>query len=102
MDEEYVWRVVQDQEYFRNLYPLRIRRIKDYVSESVEEQEGFGSGLYDEYPDRAWMDRTRDRILENLRADSVPEVSGNSGWSRDVVETLLYQEILERRSRRIF
>ncbi len=90
---------VRDQEYFRGLYPLRIRRMKDYVREELEgmTQPSF---FTDEYPDRVRMDRARDRIFQKMQQDSVEEVLLHGEYSRDVVETLLYQEILEQRSRR--
>lgn len=98
--EDFVPLGVQDQEYFRNLYPLRIRRMKDYIREELDRLEGATGMIYDEFPDRVRMDQIRDRVMMRMRADSVEEVLGNESYSQDVVESLLYQEIMERRSRR--
>lgn len=91
--------LIRDQEYFRNLYPLRIRRMKDYIREEIE-QLGNESFLNDEYPDRVRMDRARDRIIRKMEQDSVEEVKRYDAFGRDVVETLLYQEIIAWRSLR--
>ena len=91
--------LMRDQAYFRNLYPLRIRRMKDYVCEELD-RLGTDSFLSDEYPDRVRMDQARDRIVRKMQQDSVEEIRMYDSFGRDVAETLLYQEILERRSLR--
>lgn len=87
-----------DQGYFRPMYPPCIRRMKDYVEEECDRLDGPGSLIYDEYPDRERLRLARDRAFNRMRQDSVPEAIQQESFARDVAETLLYQEILERRN----
>lgn len=97
-----VWREEHSgwEAWLDSLYPLRIRQIRDYVREEVDRWDGAGSFLYDEYPDRAPMDRARDRIYGRLVADSVSAIREAPAFGRDVTEALLYGEIAARRRRR--
>lgn len=89
-----------DPEYFGSLCPRRIRKMKDYVREECDRLENAGGFFYDEYPDRVRLDQACGRILRSMQADAVPEAVDQAEYSRDVIEMLLYQEVMERRRKR--
>ena len=114
----------RDMEYMKSLYPNVAKRILPYVEEECDRLEYQNSMMYDEYPDklqlRMMCRRVHDNVrknekiffgtgYENLMTDK-PETEGAAGidagklggqgtptWLRDLIEVMLYQELMRRR-----
>lgn len=80
-----------EQEYFKALYPMSMRRCQQFVEAECDRLDVPGSPMYDEYPDREQLYRIRDRILKNAEAAGFRE-------NRDLVLLLLLNEIEKRRN----
>ena len=83
-------RMREEQEYFRGFYPAAARRCRQLVEEVCDRMDRPESGMYDEYPDREFLGRMRDRVIEE---------AGRSGHhaDRDMVWILLLEEVERRR-----
>lgn len=101
-----------DYEYVRSMYPEMARRIMPYVEEECDSMEYEGSMMYDEYPDklqlRLMCKRIYDKVMEKERFEELEaeevKVQQQRGRRRpdrvrDLVELLLFQELLRRRGR---
>ena len=101
-----------DYEYVRSMYPEMARRIMPYVEEECDSMEYEGSMMYDEYPDklqlRLMCKRIYDKVMEKERFEELEaeevKVHQQRGRRRpdrvrDLVELLLFQELLRRRGR---
>lgn len=97
-DEEKIGQ--RDWEYLRSMYPDTAKKILPYVQEECDRQEYEGSMIYDEYPDKLQLKlmccRAYDRFMKQ-------EKTGNDTYTpeqlRELVEILMYQELVERRAR---
>ncbi len=78
------------QDYFKGLYPQSVRSRQQLVEEACDGLEHEGSFLYDEYPDRTDVYRTRDVICQNA-------VSRGLSEDRDLTQVLLVDEMGRRR-----
>lgn len=58
-------RRAQEAEYLKGLYPLKVRKHQCLVEEACDRLEYAGSPMYDEFPDREFLYRTRDQIVRN-------------------------------------
>lgn len=111
----------RDYEYLKSMYPDMAKRILPYVEEECDRLEYDNSMIYDEYPDklqlRLMCRRVYDRVMEEenfeelgmeeLKSDTDKEETFSQAYRRrgpkkpdrvrDMVELLLYQEILRRR-----
>ncbi|MBQ7796272.1 MAG: hypothetical protein IJ374_06925 [Lachnospiraceae bacterium] len=81
-------------EYFRGLYPLAVRRLQQVVDAEFDRIDAPGGAMYDEYPDREFLYRLRDRMLLEALALGIQA-------DRDMIHVLLLQELLRRRMLRI-
>lgn len=86
-------RMRAEYEYFRGLYPMSVRKWQRLVDEELDRNDGPGSAIYDEYPDREMLYRLRDRIIRNAAALGYLE-------NQDLVLLLLLNEVLRRRAER--
>lgn len=105
--------------YWKSLYPDKIKKVQNRVEEACEALEYDHSPMYDEYPDRIFLQRTSGEICRKLMQEDgfVPKeqedpvlntaISGMrppqppmNPWLRNIVDVLLYQEMHRRRSRR--
>ncbi|XCP84975.1 hypothetical protein ABXS75_18415 [Roseburia hominis] len=111
----------RDYEYLKSMYPDMAKRILPYVEEECDRLEYDNSMIYDEYPDKLQLrlmcrriyDKVMDEELfdelemEEWGADTVQEEAIGQAYRRrqskkpdrvrDMVELLLYQELLRRR-----
>lgn len=55
---------LRDFEYFRSLYPARIKALQLVVSEVIDDADYEGSPIYDEYPDRILVEQLCRKIGE--------------------------------------
>lgn len=80
-----------EQEYFKGLYPMSVRRCQRFVEAECDRCDKPGNPMYDEYPDREQLYRMRERILKNAEEMGFRE-------DRDLVMLLLLNEIDRRRA----
>jgi len=126
----------KDWDYMRQMYPSIAKKLLREIDEECDKLEYDGSCIFDEYPDRVYLERIVDRIFErvkHLEEDEdfvMPESLDQSSKSenntveasqysqfyrddrrdrrdrrrrnfslRDLLEVLLFNEILNRRRR---
>lgn len=83
-------RMREEQEYFKGLYPPKARKCRQFVEEVCDRMDRPGSGMYDEYPDREYLGRMRDRVMDEA------ERAGMHA-DRDMAWILLLEEVERRR-----
>ena len=85
-------RTQAEYEYARGLYPLNMKNWQRFVEEEFDREDGPNSAIYDEWPDREWLDGMRSRILIN---------AGEQGrvTNEDAVMIMILHEMLRRRGR---
>ena len=110
-------RVRRDVEYMKSMYPMSAKKILPYVEEECDRMEYEGSMIYDEYPDRLLLylmaGRIYDRMKEGEKKEIAMEIEKEQVETQelkrkkkdreetlmDLVQILLYQEIVQRRCR---
>lgn len=96
---EKIWELEDDYSYLKYLYPDICSQINKQIEEECDRLEYDGSIMFDDYPDKMSLQRLAGRILENCQKEDPncsPDQKPNIG---ELVEILLYQEILFRRAR---
>ena len=81
----------RENEYLKGLYPASTRRSQALIDEWFDRYERPGSPLYDEYPDREWILRTRDRIWNQAKEQGLEP-------SLELLYVLLISEVGRRRA----
>lgn len=81
----------KDKDYLLELYPFAAKKIREQIKEELKLRDYKESAIYDEYPDRLRLSM----IVNAVRGRTGEMESGDQ--LRDLVEVLLYQEILVRR-----
>lgn len=107
----------RDVEYMKSMYPMSAKKILPYVEEECDRMEYEGSMIYDEYPDRLPLylmaGRIYDRMKEGEKKEIAMEIEKEQVETQelkrkkkdreetlmDLVQILLYQEIVQRRCR---
>ncbi|WP_138372615.1 MULTISPECIES: hypothetical protein [Oscillospiraceae] len=107
----------RDVEYMKSMYPMSAKKILPYVEEECDRMEYEGSMIYDEYPDRLLLylmaGRIYDRMKEVEKKEIAMEIEKEQVETQelkrkkkdreetlmDLVQILLYQEIVQRRCR---
>lgn len=107
----------RDVEYMKSMYPMSAKKILPYVEEECDRMEYEGSMIYDEYPDRLLLylmaGRIYDRMKEREKKEIAMEIEKEQVETQelkrkkkdreetlmDLVQILLYQEIVQRRCR---
>lgn len=59
---------IRDFEYFKSMYPDRVKTLQMYVEEVCDEMEYDGSPIYDEFPDRILMEQMIQKIANRAAA----------------------------------
>ena len=92
---------MQEREFalMKSYFPKTARKIQEKVEEECELLDYEGSRIYDEYPDRLMMRVLGDGIFHRMQKEAAAREIP-SGFLEDLVQVLLYQEILRRRCRR--
>ena len=83
--------LIQDLEYLQQMYPTKIKRYQQRISEIVDRTDYEGSMIYDEYPDRYSLRAivlSIQKVLEKEEEDSPSE---------EMIQILLLNEIYKRR-----
>ena len=107
----------RDVEYMKSMYPMSAKKILPYVEEECDRMEYEGRMIYDEYPDRLLLylmaGRIYDRMKEGEKKEIAMEIEKEQVETQelkrkkkdreetlmDLVQILLYQEIVQRRCR---
>lgn len=85
---------VNDRTYMRKIFPDKCRKMCEQISDVCDCEEYDGSCIYDEYPDKAALDRLVKKAYEQCGCPEPSEMCQN------MVMALLYDEICYRRCRR--
>ena len=85
-----------DREYFRQMYPLQVKRYIRVIVEVLNRIDIEENYIYDEYPDKIRLERLSEIILRLIPM----EKNMNIDTQRNLVRVLLWEEILERRDRK--
>ena len=83
-----------DREYFKQMYPLEVKRYLKIIVEILDRLDGRNSFFYDEYPDKIRTDRLAEMILKNIPI----EKNQSRESQRNVIKLLLWEEIIRRRN----
>ena len=84
----------KDREYMRRLNSGKSREFMKWIEDVCDEEEYDGSCMYDEYPDEAAFERMAIKAYDKAGRPE-PEI-----WVKDLMKSLLYNEICYRRCRR--
>jgi hypothetical protein len=85
----------KDLEYMKSLYPYAAKRIQRLIDEELQLRDYKTSSIYDEYPDRLML-----RMLVRSIYDKAKDIE-NIEYLSDLVEVLLYEELIRRRARNL-
>ena len=83
-----------DREYFKQMYPLEVKRYLRVIIEVLDRLDGKNSFLYDEYPDKIRTERLAETILKIIPL----EKNQNRESQRNIIKLLLWEEIVRRRN----
>lgn len=107
----------RDVDYMKSIYPMSAKKILPYVEEECDRMEYEGSMIYDEYPDRLLLYMMAGRIYDKMKEGEKKEIAmeiekeqvetqdlkrkkrDREETIMDLVQILLYQEIVQRRCR---
>ena len=83
-----------DREYFKQMYPLEVKRYLRVIIEVLDRLDGKNSFFYDEYPDKIRTERLAETILKIIPL----EKNQNRESQRNIIKLLLWEEIVRRRN----
>jgi hypothetical protein len=100
----------RDVEYMKRLYPRTAKLVQKEVDEECDKMEHDGSMMFDEYPDKEYLEKIIDRIYNRIDTQGQePKVEmkslyfyppeRGSNHLRDIVSLVLLSEIFHRRRR---
>ncbi len=95
--------VLQDLEYFQQMYPMEVRRFQRRVADILDKMDFEGSMIYDEYPDKYGVERLLESIYNIIKREEEGEESDISNspetweWIKALLFVLLNTEIYKRR-----
>lgn len=120
-------RLDDDIDYMKSMYPRAARRVLQCIEDECDKLEYTGSCMFDEYPDYTNISRIVIRIYENVKNMNVNEEDnkdreveikqfcndrycpynrcidccedGTPNWLYQMVQTMLFQEMINRRRR---
>ena len=90
----------RDREYLQSMYPATAKKIFPYIQEECDRQEYEGSMIYDEYPDKLQLCLMCRRAYEQvMKQEKWEKETYTPEQIREIVEILMYQELIERRGK---
>lgn len=95
--------VIKDMEYLQQMYPKEARKYQKQIIHFLDHIDYTDSIIYDEYPDRFCLFRIAKELTGEIRKEEDPgKVQSEEKWTliSQIVEILLYYEILKRRHQR--
>lgn len=91
-----VMKTESERDYFRQLYPLEVKRYIRVIVEVLDRMDLRESYLYDEYPDKLTLERLSETILRLIPIENnIPRET-----QRNLIRVLLYEEIIQRRNKK--
>lgn len=91
-------RIRRDYEYMKCIYPDMVKKILPYVEEECDRLEYVGSVMYDEYPDCLQIKMLCRKVYNKVIEKLLEKETQSGGWLEDMIQVMVYQEILKRRS----
>lgn len=84
----------RDLTYMKSLYPAAAQKLQKMIDEELALRDYDTNGIYDEYPDKLMLRM----IVRNVynRAGEIDNIENMS----DLIEVLLYEELIRRRQKR--
>ena len=90
--------ITRDLEYLQQMYPKKAKQYQKLVYETLNLLDYEGSVIYDEYPDRLGLRLIVNAIYEKYeKQQSDEDMFTDKQLIKEMIEILLYQEILKRR-----
>lgn len=89
IDQQSEWE--RDRVYLTELYPVTAKKIQKNIEDELQLRDYRESILYDEYPDRLGLSLIANAVYERT------EDTAGKEYVKDLIEVLLYQEVLRRR-----
>ncbi len=99
LGEGKLWELENDYSYLKYLYPDICSQINEFITDECDQLEYDGSPIFDSYPDKITLQRLAQKILRQCNKKDPDTYPMNNTHLRDLVEILLYHEILFRRNR---
>ncbi|MDR1701094.1 MAG: hypothetical protein LBR68_07870 [Lachnoclostridium sp.] len=87
-----------DISYLKYLYPHATKKVLPQIEEECDKLEYEGSPMFDEYPDKTFFQLLAYKIVNNC-TERDPDLSERDTVFRDMVEVLLFHEVIFRRNR---
>lgn len=94
-----LWETENDYSYLKFLYPDICTKASEYIEDECDRLEYDGSFIFDSYPDKVSLQRLAMKILKKCHEKAPDTYPLESPHIREIIEILLYQEILFRRNR---
>ena len=94
-----LWELEDDDAYLKYLYPQITRQISEFVEEVCDQMEHEGSLMFDQYPDRTALQILASGIEKDFRKKYPDSYSREDSLLRDMIEVVLFHEIMHRRYR---
>ncbi len=94
-----LWELEEDYSYLQYLYPDICQKLLDVIHEECDRLEYNGSQMFDMYPDKVSLQFMARKIEKQCRENDPDLFSDDPGHLSELIEILLYHEILYRRNR---
>lgn len=94
-----LWELENDYSYLKYLYPDICSKISSQIDEECDRMEYEGSLMFDSYPDKISLQQVAGKILKKCNEKDPDTFPVNNTHIRELVEILLFHEILYRRNR---
>lgn len=94
-----LWEMEEDNAYLNYLYPQISRQIREFVSDACDKLEYEGSIMFDTYPDKTTLQIMAEETMRDFKKKYPDAYSGDGKMLRDMIEVVLFHEIMYRRNR---
>jgi len=94
-----LWEMESDHSYLKYLYPKIPRQINEFVEEQCDQMEQEGSMMFDLFPDKTTLQIMAGGIQRDFEKKYPDACQGESKLLRDMIEVVLFHEIMHRRNR---
>lgn len=82
---------LRDFEYFRSMYPARVKEIQILVAKECDGMDYEGSPIFDEYPDRLMLEQLSRRVQQQVAAQASPATAGETVRPEEMKEVETYE-----------
>lgn len=94
-----LWEMETDNTYLKYLYPRITRQISEFVEEECDKMEYEGSLMFDLFPDKTALQIMAAGITTEFKKKYPDAYPDESKLLRDMIEVVLFHEIMYRRNR---